>query len=398
MTDRLYYHDSFLREFDARILSSEPVGDLWHIVLDRTAFYPTSGGQPNDTGRLGDAAVLDVFDREDGAIVHVANRQVPLGAVHGAIDWPRRFDHMQQHSGQHLLSAAFIEVCGFQTVSFHLGRETSSIDLSAPAVTPSHLESVEQRTNEIIFEDRPVHLRFGTAEELISLGIRKEVNREGVLRAIEFEGFDRQPCGGTHVTRTGQVGVILLRRCEKVKQNYRVEFVCGGRAVRSARADFATLNEAARLLSCGASELPAMVGRALEERQAGFRARQRLQEQLAEMEALMLLTTEARIGKPGEPRIVVHIFENADADYLRHVAARLVKENGVQVLLGTRAGGHIVFAQSPGLPRDISALLRDKLASAGGKGGGTHDFAQGSVKDASTIESILQSALTSLRS
>jgi alanyl-tRNA synthetase len=397
MTERLYYHDSFLREFDAQVISCNASGERWQAVLDRTAFYPTSGGQPHDTGRLGEAAVLEVSDREDGAVVHLTDRQLAPGSIHGVIDWLRRFDHMQQHTGQHLLSAAFIELFGFATVSFHLGREVSTIDLAAPGVSAAQLAEAERRTNEIIFDDREIRVLYGSAEELAAAGIRKQVDREGVLRAVEVEGFDRQPCGGTHVRRTGQVGAILLRRCEKMKQNWRVEFVCGGRAVRAARHDLETLVETSRLLSCGPEELPAMVSRAIEERQEGYRTRQRLQEQLAEVEAMMLLTTEARAGKPGEPRVVLHVFDSADADYLRLLASKLVAEPRVQALLGTRLGGHLVFAQTPGLPADMNALLRESLAPVGGKGGGTRDFAQGKIPDPATIENLLRSALPRFR-
>jgi alanyl-tRNA synthetase len=402
-TERLYYRDSFLREFHSEVLScelagSEPdrgAGERWHVLLDRTAFYPTSGGQPHDTGRLGDAAVVDVFERDD-QVVHVTDRSFPTGPVRGAIDWERRFDHMQQHTGQHLLSAAFLELFNLPTVSFHLGREVSTIDLSVPGIDARQLEAAEQRTNQIIFEDRPITVIFGTAQQLAEAGIRKAVEREGILRAIEIEGFDRQPCGGTHVARTGQLGLALLRKCEKVKQNWRVEFVCGGRARCAARGDFAALSEAARQLSCGLAEVPAMVTRALEERQAGHRMRQRLLEQLAEVEVLMLLATEARTGKEGMPRVVLRVFEDADADHLRLLATKLVAEPGVQALLATRAGGHIVFAQATGLGADMSALLREGLQTVDGKGGGTKDFAQGSVPDPGALDGILHRALQRL--
>ncbi len=406
MTERLYYHDSFLREFDAQVLSVEPAppppgrsaGEHpWHVVLDRTAFYPTSGGQPHDTGPLGEAAVVDVFEREGHVVIHVTDGQLNAGPVHGAVDWERRFDHMQQHTGQHLLSAAFFELFKYPTVSFHLGGEVSTIDLAAPGIDLRQLEQAEQRTNQVVFEDRPVTVRFGTAEELAAAGIRKAVEREGILRAIEVEGFDRQPCGGTHVARTGQVGLILLRKCEKVKQNWRVEFVCGQRAAWAARADFLALGEAARQLSCAPGEVPAMVARALEERQMGHRARQRLQEQFAEVEALLLLATEMRMGKAGAPRVVLRVFQEADADYLRLLAGKLVAEQGVHVLLAERAGGHVVFAQSPGLGADMNALLREGLEAGGGRGGGSKDFAQGSVPDGSALEGILNRALLRLR-
>ncbi len=178
-TERLYYVDSFLREFEARVISCESRGAQFHVVLDRTAFYPTSGGQPHDTGQLGNATVVDVTEREDGVIVHVTDRSLESGPVHGTIDWQRRFDHMQQHTGQHLLSAAFVELFKMPTVSFHLGGESSTIDLAGASLSEDQAEAAERLTNQIIFEDHTVEVRYGTREELAAAGVRKEVDREG---------------------------------------------------------------------------------------------------------------------------------------------------------------------------------------------------------------------------
>lgn len=392
MTERLYYNDSFLREFDAKVLACEPEGERWQVRLDRTAFYPTSGGQPHDTGRLGDAAVLDVVEREDHEIIHVTDQAVAAGAaVHGAIDWDRRFDHMQQHTGQHLLSAAFIELFKFPTVSFHLGRDISTIDLEARSVVPRHLEEAERHVAQVIFEDRAISVSFATAQQLAASGVRKAVTREGLLRVIEIEGFDRQPCGGTHLTRTGQAGLLLIRKCEKQKQNWRVEFVCGFRALAAARGDFAALGAAAEQLSCGLPEVPAMIGKTIEERRTAQRAAKQLQERAAKYEADALLAEGAQTRSDGT-RVVVAVFEEAEPSYLGIVAARLVAQPRVQALLATRAGGAVVFAQSEGLPADLGALLRETLAHAGGKGGGTKQFAQGSVPEASKLEEILARA------
>jgi alanyl-tRNA synthetase len=400
MTERLYYNDSFLKEFDATVLSCAKDGERWRVVLDRTAFYPTSGGQPHDTGTLGEARVVEVLDGEPGRdgkadVIHFTDRAVASGPVHGKIDWERRFDHIQQHTGQHLLSAAFIELFRMPTVSFHLGRESSTIDVAGASVDTKQLEAAERRTNEIIFDDRAVKIHYGTAEELAAAGVRKQVDREGVLRAIEIEGFDRQPCGGTHVARTGQIGIILLRRLEKVKQHWRVEFVCGARAARAARTDATSLGEAARLLSCAPGEVATMVGRALEERQAGHRARQRLTEELAEVQALMLVATGSRVVKAGEPGVVVRVLDEPDASYARMLATKIVEQGRVRALIGTR-GGHVIFAQSDGLDGDMNAMLRECLAAAGGKGGGSKDFAQGSVSDAGRVEEILAKAAEKL--
>jgi alanyl-tRNA synthetase len=401
MTERLYYHDSFLREFDARVLACRAAGDRFEIMLDRTAFYPTSGGQPHDTGRLGEARVLEVADGAEHSVVHFTDCALPEGPVHGALDWGRRFDHMQQHTGQHILSAAFIELFKFPTVSFHLGRDAATIDLDAPSIVQRHIEEAEQLSNRVVFEDRPVAVRFGTAQELADVGIRKAVEREGVLRAIEIEGFDRQPCGGTHVTRTGQVGPILLRKVERQKQAWRVEFVCGLRALRVTRSDFNTLTEAGRILSCGLPDVPAIVRKIQEEQQALHRELRALTERLAEYEAARLLAAEpvtggGRAQAKRAPALVTRIFEDASAEFLRILAAKLVVHHGVQALLATRSGGHVVFAQAPGGGADMGTLLREGLAAAGGKGGGGRDFAQGRLPDAARLEEVLHYGSTRL--
>lgn len=395
MTERLYYHDSFLREFDAQVISCEQEGDRWKVVLDRTAFYPTSGGQPHDLGNLGGIAVLEVVDNaaepEIKKVVHYTSTAVPVGAIHGEIDWARRIDHMQQHTGQHLLSAAFIELFQFHTVSFHLGREVSTVDLDAPSIVPRHLEEAERRTNEIILDDRVVSVRFGTAEELAEAGIRKKVEREGVLRAIEVEGFDRQPCGGTHLARTGQAGLLLIRKAERRKDAWRVEFVCAFRALAAARGDFATLTQAASLLSCGLPDVPAGIAKMTEERKSLHGATKRLEERLAEHEARALLAASVPY-EPSNVCIVSAALEDATPGYLVLLAARLAKESRVVALVTSHSSGHVVFAQSPGLPGNMGTLLRDTLKEFGGKGGGPKDFAQGSVADAKSVGALLSRA------
>ena len=396
MTERLYYGDSFLREFDAQVLAREPVGDRWHVSLDRTAFYPTSGGQPNDTGRLGDAAVVDVIDREDDTIVHVADRPVAVGLAHGVIDWERRFDHMQQHTGQHLLSAAFLSLFKFPTVSFHLGRDVSTIDLAAPSVVPRHLAEAGRLVNRTIMEDRPISVSFATAAQLTEAGIRKAVDRKGLLRVIEIEGFDRQPCGGTHLARTGQAGLLLIRKCERQKQNWRVEFLVGFRALDAARSDFGVLACLAQELSCGVRDLIVTLRKALEERRAGQRTAKRLYERLAKLEASSLLA-KATPDDDGTTRVVA-VLEDAEPEYLALLATELVASGAVQALLASRLNRAIVFAQSQGLPANMGVLLRDLLAAAGGKGGGGQHFARGSVPEAARVEEILSQAAARLQS
>ncbi|HXD23768.1 MAG TPA: alanyl-tRNA editing protein, partial [Gemmatimonadaceae bacterium] len=255
MTDRLYYTDATLTEFTARVV--EVAGD--RVYLDRTAFYPTSGGQQFDTGTLGDARVVDVVD-EIERIAHVLEKpaRVAAGAeVSGRVDWTRRFDHMQQHTGQHLLSAVFEELFGHKTVSVHFGDESATLDLDASSLSRERALKAERRANEIVFENRPVTVAFEDAAS--ATGLRKAVDRTGELRIIEIAGIDRSACGGTHVRGTGEIGAVTVRRVEKYKQGTRVEFICGWRALARARADFEALTTVAASLTAAIDEVPALV-------------------------------------------------------------------------------------------------------------------------------------------
>jgi alanyl-tRNA synthetase len=406
LTDRLYYHDSFLREFDATVVSCTPNGPRWKVILDKTAFYPTSGGQPHDLGMLGDAQVVEVVDAPDAAspnasnpgdphhIVHYTTAEVSAGPIHGQIDWPRRLDHMQQHTAQHLLSAAFIELFNLQTVSFHLGKEISTIDLAAPSVVPRQIEAAERRTNEIIFEDRPVVISFGTAQELAESGIRKKVDREGILRAIEIEGFDRQPCGGTHLASTGQAGLILLRKLERTREHSRIEFVAGYRALAAARADFARLTQAAMLLSCALADVPAGITKNIEERHANSGAIKRLEERLANLEASALLQQNPET--PAAIRLIVATLPDATPAYLALLAAKLAAEKNVIALVASRESGHVVAARSADLTQDLGTALRESLKEFQGKGGGAKHFAQGSLADPAQLDDFIVRAKTKL--
>jgi alanyl-tRNA synthetase len=327
-------------------------------------------------------------------VVHYTTAEVPVGPIHGQIDWSRRLDHMQQHTAQHLLSAAFIEVFGFQTVSFHLGKEISTIDLAAPSVVPRQIEAGERRTNEIIFEDRPVVIRFGTAQALAESGIRKKVDREGILRAIEIEGFDRQPCGGTHLARTGQAGLILLRKLERTREHSRIEFVAGYRALAAARGDFATLTQAATQLSCAPADVPAGITKNIEDRRANTSAIKRLEDRLANLEASTLLQQNPETQNAA--RLVVATPPDATPAYLALLAAKLTTEKNVIALLASRESGHVVAARSADLTRDIGATLRESLKEFQGKGGGAKHFAQGALPDPNQTDAFLASAKSRL--
>ena len=399
-TRRLYYDDAYEKEFEARVvycevlppdLSAGITGTVWGLMLDRTAFYPTSGGQPNDLGKIGDANVLDVRD-EGEEILHLVDRKPSDPDVMGCINWPRRFDHMQQHTGQHLLSAMFQERFGLPTVSFHLGAEVCTIDLRGPEPTEKILEGAERAANQVVFEGRPVNVRYGTADQLSQLGVRKEVDRKGLLRAIEIEAADLQPCGGTHVKSTAEIGLILVRRCTKVRQDWRVEFACGGRAERLARRDFQILRQAAEKLSCAPEDVVSAAGRALAERDTHFKSLRAAQERLAEAEATLALQTVVP-GANGV-RVVSRVFDGVPSDYLGFFATAFTKSENAIALLAAAEGGHLLFAQHASAGKDMNVVLKEVLEKIGGKGGGSRDFARGRLADAAKVQQALDAAMS----
>src|SRR5438445_2088609 len=315
MTERLYYTDPYLREFDGTIVRAEPRDGRTHVTLDRTAFYPTSGGQPFDTGALGGFPVVDVVDEDDGSITHAIDGGAGLQAgeiVHGAIDWTRRFDHMQQHTGQHVLSAAFDHLFHVRTVSFHLGAAVSTIDL-AREMTAADVAAAESEANRVVWEDRPVAITFADSEEAARMPLRKEPNRAGRLRLIEVDGFDLSACGGTHVARTGAIGVVAVAAWERFKGGQRIEFLCGGRALTRFRSLRDTAAAAMRLLSVGPEEVTGGIERLHAETRDHKRVVAGLQSELARYRADELAATAEDTARG---RLVARAID-ADANGLK---------------------------------------------------------------------------------
>lgn len=409
MTDHLYYHDSFLYDFDAEVreVMETPRPAL---VLDRTAFYPTSGGQVFDTGWIdaGDTRlrVSEVSELEDGRIVHYldpSQHALPKGAIqHGArvyghVDATRRRDHMQQHSGQHVLSAAFVRLYNMPTVSFHMGEDYCSIDLDAPVLTKEQLEAAERLANEIAMEGREVDIRYVTRQEAEKLGLRKIPPAErDQLRLIDIRDFDLTACGGTHVKHTGQIGAILLRKMEKVRQGWRVEFVAGERAIATARRDFTTLTDTAALFSAHIYDLPQQARKSLEEIRSLRKQREESQEELATAQAFALL---AETPESGGRKLIVRTFGDREMNSLKLLAQRLTRlaPNVVTLLATTSPQAALVFAQSPGQPFDMGALMKETMSKVGGRGGGSKDMAQGGAPKAEGLESLLSEIAGSLR-
>ncbi len=380
---RIYYTDAYCRAFEARVVRAFDHEGRPAVVLDRTAFYPTSGGQPFDAGVLGAVAVVDVVDVE-GDVVHVLSSPLAEGAaVHGEIDWGRRFDHMQQHTGQHVLSAALVHVCQAPTVSFHLGGDTSTIDLGA-VVSPADAERAVDEANRIVWEDREVAVRFASGDAARALPLRKEPARQGELRLIEVPQFDLSACGGTHVARTGAIGLIAVTGTERFKGGLRLTFVCGGRALRTLRQLRDSVAGSVRVLSVLPPELPAAVERLQAEGKGLRKTIAGLQAALAVHEADRLL---AAAGAAGGRRVITEIYEDWDAVGLKTIASSLIARDPVAVALV--AGGPaatVVVACAPSLGLDAGAVVRQLADRFGGRGGGRPDMAQAGGLSGHTAE------------
>ena len=406
MTERLYYNNSFLLNFTASVIASGTASDgRSYVVLDRTAFYPTSGGQVFDTGWMelesanGAAPKLrvsEVDEAEDATIRHFVEFDAPAalreGKVRGFIDVERRMDHMQQHTGQHLLSAAFVSLFEMPTVSFHMGAESCTIDLDTKTLLPEQVRRAEALANQVVSEDRAVEVKYATVDEARTMGVRKipPAEREK-LRLVEIKGFDLNACGGTHVRATGQIGSILLRKFSKEKQGFRVEFVCGMRAVVTARRDFDTLTDAAGIFSSHIYDVPVQARKQIEEVKAAGKREHKLLEEVASLSADVML------AKLEDRKIVRAFYAERDLAFIKLLAQRLARQGTVVALLG--CGGvqpAVVFAQTTGLPNDMGALMKEALEELGGRGGGNKDMAQGGAPDASKIEAALENTASKI--
>ena len=382
MTHRLYYTEPYRTTFDATIVNVEIVAGRSHVTLDQTAFYPTSGGQPFDTGLLGGAAVSDVIDRDDGSIVHVVGGSLKVGeVVTGEIDWTRRFDHMQQHTGQHVLSAAFDRLFAVRTESFHMGQHSATIDL-AREVTVDEVMKAEDDANRVVWEDRPVSVRFATAEEAAALPLRKESGRSGSLRLIDVQDYDLSACGGTHVGRTGAIGVIAIGGWEKFRAGSRVEFLCGNRALQRFRSWRDSLAAMQKHLSVPPAEMAASIERMQDEARTAQRSIRGFQDQLATHQAAALLAKGSTT--------IVEALQGWDAQGLKGIAAAATaaQPDAIVALFTTTRPALAVIARGASASLDAASVLKQLTAKFGGKGGGKPDLAQGGGLNAAAADLI----------
>jgi alanyl-tRNA synthetase len=385
MTNRLYYTDAYRTTFSASVV--ERSDDGLRVYLDETAFYPTSGGQPHDTGLLGSVTVVDVVD-EDDRIAHVLSSPLDAARVRldGLIDWNRRFDHMQQHTGQHLLSAVFDDLFGAKTLSVHFGPDYSTLDVDAESISRSQLVAAEERANAFVAEARPVAVTF--EDSAGAGGLRKASDRAGTLRIVSIADVDRSACGGTHVRSTAEIGPVLLRSVEKVRKSTRIEFVCGTRAVRRARRDFESLTSIGASLSASLDDAASLVAAQSERLKEGDSARKKLEKDLAAFRARERYDAAAPDAN-GVRTIVVR--DASSIDELRVLAQAAFALPKVVVVGALTNPPSVLLASSEDSGIDAGKILKERLTAAGGRGGGSPRLAQGSVPDAAALESVVAS-------
>src|SRR6478672_1367094 len=404
-TERLYYQDSHLIEFEALVTDkTERVSGWTAVRLDRTAFYPTGGGQPSDTGTLNGERVLECIEDDENGVLHVIQGRAPeVGAsIQGRVDWPRRLDHIQQHTGQHILSQAFVTLFSAPTRGFRVLHDVCEIDVELTNPTNELIERAVELANNVIWENREITIKQATAEEAAQLPLRKDPSRAGELRLIEIESFDLTPCGGTHAYRTGEVGMIALRSWVRAKGLVRVEFVAGMRALADYRRANRSARDAAALFSCGRDDVAQHASQLVEESKELRRQVRALEEIEAGVEAERLFASvsvssdaaegaaDAAVG--GAPRVIKHVFEGRDTEFLKRVAHSLIARSPLVALLGSRENNtaKLVFARSPDAPSDMNALMREACAVIDGRGGGKPDMAQGGGQNIAKLKEALE--------
>jgi alanyl-tRNA synthetase len=399
MTERLYYKDSHLTEFAAHVTHvAELAPGRFGVKLDRTAFYPTGGGQPTDTGTLDSARVVECIDEEAAGVLHVIEGAPPTtGAeITGRIDWPRRLDHIQQHTGQHILSQALVTLFNAPTRAFRMLESVSEIDVELSDPTRARIEQAVDLANRIIWADRVISIHQVMPEEAARLPLRKDSTREGSLRVIEIADFDLSPCGGTHARATGEVGLIAVRAWERAKGLTRLEFVAGQRALADYRRANDTARQTAAQFSVGRDEAPNAVARLLAEHKELTRRVRALEEIAARVEAAELLAHTTPTD--GGTRLVAHTFAGRDADALKRLALALIAHPNTVALLGAHDGddARLVFARSQDAPGDMNALMRAACQLLDGRGGGRADMAQGGGRGHARLAEAIETAARSL--
>jgi alanyl-tRNA synthetase len=394
VTDRLYFTDPYLTSFTAKVVNRRTQNGINQVELDRSAFYPEGGGQPADHGHLSGIAVVDVQSDEDGTLWHTVGAEISDDSVEGRIDWNRRFDHMQQHHGQHLLSAAFEELFDLRTTAFHLGADYATIDLGADA-SEKQILAAESRTNEIIWEDHPINARFVTSEELATIPLRKPPTVDGPIRVVSVDGFDHSACGGTHPRSTGVVGILHVRRREKRGNETRVEFVCGGRALQDLRTNGALLSRLAQSFTVGVDSIEDVVAKLREQADTTRKRLDATMKVLLAHEAKDLIAHAERILDTP----VVHLVRNDLTLDDARVLAREVTAGGAIIVLGIDGDKpQIMIGRPSSHALDCGKLVREAVTAFGGRGGGQPAMAQGGIPDRTRLGEAVNAAVERINS
>lgn len=392
-TQKLYYDNPYAKEFAATILEVVPYGDRQALILDKTAFYPEGGGQPGDTGRLNDSTVINTVEKM-GEILHIVDKVPDSREVKGILDWERRFDHMQQHTGQHILSACFDRLMNGGTDSFHMGREIVSIEIGIDSFTEDDAANVERMANDAVYADLPVTARIVNNDELSSIPLRKKPSVAENIRIVEVQEFDYSPCGGTHVSRTGEIGIIKIKKWEKLKASYRIEFICGYRALR----DYALQNYIILSLCEKLSVRDHEIVEAFDKLQSDFRSAQKQlqasRQELIKYEADELMKESRKFGTA---KIISKVLEERSMNDAKLLAQCIIRNPGhIALLVCKTETAQVIFSRSDDVDIDMNSLLKSLFPIINGKGGGNAKAAQGGGPKLENIEEFLAAAVESI--
>lgn len=397
MSERLYYDDAYTTQFEATVTNVLTQEGRPAVLLDRTFFYPTSGGQQHDLGTVDGVAVIDVQVTPEGEVLHLLAQPLTIknpvkNPVRGEIDWIRRYDHMQQHSGQHLLSQAFYQMFGLETLSVHFGDTICTLDLDTEEIDNDTLAAVEDHSNTQVWQNRPIRCYWVNDIELSSVPLRRPPKVSGQIRIVEISDYDWSACGGTHVRQTSEIGLISLLRTEKMRRQVRVHFVCGGRALRDARQRRSILSDTAALLDTHHEQVPALIEKLQTQNRESERSLRTLQEELLAYRAKALLASARPIGNV---QLVAQVEPDLDANALKSLAYLLQAEPHTVALLCCASGdkGTAIFARADDVDLNVGQLLREVLRPFGGGGGGRPDFAQGGGMAADKLADVLAAAV-----
>ncbi len=389
-TKRLYFEDAYQKEFEATLVDHFHHQGRPAALLDQTCFYPESGGQPSDRGKMDGVNVIHVL--EDGEkIIHLLEGDLTGPRIKGSIDWTRRFDHMQQHSGQHILSQCFVELLGGETLSFHLGEEAATLEIGLREISESDAERVEKRANEIVFEDREIKTYFIPEDKISAIPLRRPPKKEGQIRVVEVSGFDYSACGGTHCRRTGEIGLIKINRWDKIRGNIRFEFRCGHRALEDYSSKSRSVIAASSKLSVHEKDIPSSVEKTLQEIRQARKSIRKLEEQLAVFEAREL------VQKAGG-KIIKQIWTEKSLEEGKLLALNIIRAGDFAVLFGIRSEekDHLVLASSETLPLDMRELIPLVFSRIGGRGGGSSSLVEIVTEKGVDLEAVLASLAENL--